>query len=51
MNIFVRRFGGVLGVIIAVVGGENMIEREVDVTVVRVLQTVAGRMVFAQPQT
>ena len=27
-----------------------MIEREVDVTVVRVLQTVAGRMVFAQPR-
>ena len=35
---------------IVVEGGGTMIEREVDVNVVRVLQTVAGRMVFAQPR-
>ncbi|MGI8928016.1 MAG: hypothetical protein ACR2H0_00930 [Candidatus Limnocylindrales bacterium] len=28
----------------------TMLERAIDVTVVRVLQTVAGRMVFAQPR-
>lgn len=38
------------GTLIVVEGGGGMIEREVDVTVVRVLQTVAGRMVFAQPR-
>ena len=38
------------GTMIVVEGGGQMIEREVDVTVVRVLQTVAGRMVFAQPR-
>ena len=38
------------GTMIVVEGGGEMIEREVDVTVVRVLQTVAGRMVFAQPR-
>ena len=31
-------------------GRRQMIDREVEVTVVRVLQTVAGRMVFAQPR-
>ena len=36
------------GTMIVVEGGGEMIEREIDVTVVRVLQTVAGRMVFAQ---
>jgi len=35
---------------IVVAGGGSMLEREIDVTVVRVLQTVAGRMVFAQPR-
>jgi uncharacterized protein YacL len=30
-------------------GGGSYIQRELDVTVTRVLQTVAGRMVFAQP--
>jgi uncharacterized protein YacL len=39
------------GTMIVVEGGGEMIEREVDVTVVRVLQTVAGRMVFAQPRS
>jgi uncharacterized protein YacL len=38
------------GTMIVVEGGGEMIEREVEVTVVRVLQTVAGRMVFAQPR-
>lgn len=38
------------GTMIVVEGGGAMLEREVDVTVVRVLQTVAGRMVFAQPR-
>ena len=38
------------GTMIVVEGGGTMIEREVEVTVVRVLQTVAGRMVFAQPR-
>jgi uncharacterized protein YacL len=38
------------GTLIVVEGGGGLIEREVDVTVVRVLQTVAGRMVFAQPR-
>ncbi len=38
------------GTLIVVEGGGSMIEREVDVNVVRVLQTVAGRMVFAQPR-
>ena len=38
------------GTMIVVEGGGTMIEREIDVTVVRVLQTVAGRMVFAQPR-
>jgi len=38
------------GTMIVVEGGGSLLEREVDVTVVRVLQTVAGRMVFAQPR-
>jgi uncharacterized protein YacL len=38
------------GTMIVVEGGGSMIEREIEVTVVRVLQTVAGRMVFAQPR-
>jgi uncharacterized protein YacL len=38
------------GTMIVVEGGGSMLEREIDVTVVRVLQTVAGRMVFAQPR-
>jgi len=39
------------GTMIVVEGGGDMLEREIEVTVVRVLQTVAGRMVFAQPRT
>ncbi|MDQ3938275.1 MAG: PIN domain-containing protein [Chloroflexota bacterium] len=39
------------GTMIVVEGGESLLEREVDITVVRVLQTVAGRMVFAQPRS
>jgi uncharacterized protein YacL len=38
------------GTMIVVEGAGEMIEKDVDVTVVRVLQTVAGRMVFAQPR-
>ena len=38
------------GTMIVVEGGGEMLERELEVTVVRVLQTVAGRMVFAQPR-
>jgi uncharacterized protein YacL len=38
------------GTMIVVEGGGSYLERELDVTVVRVLQTVAGRMVFAQPR-
>ena len=36
------------GTMIVVEGGSSYMEREVEVTVSRVLQTVAGRMVFAQ---
>jgi uncharacterized protein YacL len=38
------------GTMIVVEGGGEMLDREIEVTVVRVLQTVAGRMVFAQPR-
>jgi len=38
------------GTMIVVEGGGSLLDSEVDVTVVRVLQTVAGRMVFAQPR-
>ncbi len=37
------------GTMIVVEGGGSHLHRELDVTVTRVLQTVAGRMVFAQP--
>ncbi len=36
------------GTMIVVEGGARLIDRELDVTVTRVLQTVAGRMIFAQ---
>jgi uncharacterized protein YacL len=36
---------------IVVEGGGSHLQREVEVTVTRVLQTVAGRMVFAHPRT
>jgi len=38
------------GTMIVVEGGGEMIDRDIEVTVTRVLQTVAGRMVFAQPR-
>ena len=38
------------GTMIVVEGGARFIDAEVDVSVTRVLQTVAGRMVFAQPR-
>jgi len=38
------------GTMIVVEGGARFMDTEVDVAVTRVLQTVAGRMVFAQPR-
>jgi uncharacterized protein YacL len=38
------------GTMIVVEQGSRFMEREVGVTVTRVLQTVAGRMIFAQPR-
>jgi uncharacterized protein YacL len=38
------------GTMIVVEGGARFIDRELDVAVTRVLQTVAGRMIFAQPK-
>ena len=38
------------GTMIVVEGGARLLDREIDVGVTRVLQTVAGRMIFAQPQ-
>ena len=37
------------GTMIVVEGGSSHLQRELEVHVTRVLQTVAGRMVFAQP--
>ena len=37
------------GTMIVVEGGARLIDQEVDVSVTRVLQTVAGRMIFGQP--
>ncbi len=37
------------GTMVVVEGGARRMDRDVNVTVTRVLQTVAGRMVFAQP--
>jgi uncharacterized protein YacL len=31
-------------------GGARYLDREIEVGVTRVLQTVAGRMIFAQPK-
>ena len=39
------------GTMIVIEGGARYLDRELDVTVTRVLQTVAGRMVFAHPRT
>jgi uncharacterized protein YacL len=38
------------GTMIVVEGGARFMNREVGVTVTRVLQTVAGRMIFAHPR-
>jgi uncharacterized protein YacL len=38
------------GTMIVVEGGSRFIDAEVPITVTRVLQTVAGRMIFAQPR-
>ena len=38
------------GTMIVVEGGSSFLDREVGITVTRVLQTVAGRMIFAQPR-
>jgi uncharacterized protein YacL len=38
------------GTMIVVEGGSRLVDTEVDVAVTRVLQTVAGRMIFAQPR-
>ena len=38
------------GTMVVVEGGSKSIDTELDVTVTRVLQTVAGRMVFAHPR-
>ncbi|MGH2463714.1 MAG: PIN/TRAM domain-containing protein, partial [Candidatus Limnocylindria bacterium] len=38
------------GTMIVVEGGSRFIEQDVPITVTRVLQTVAGRMIFAQPR-
>ena len=38
------------GTMIVIEGGARLIDRDIDVLVTRVLQTVAGRMIFAQPR-
>ena len=38
------------GTMIVIEGGSRFIDKDIDVSVTRVLQTVAGRMVFAQPR-
>jgi uncharacterized protein YacL len=38
------------GTMIVVEGGSRYMDRDLDVAVTRVLQTVAGRMIFAQPR-
>jgi uncharacterized protein YacL len=38
------------GTMVVVEGGARLLDRDVDVAVTRVLQTVAGRMIFAQPR-
>ena len=38
------------GTMIVVEGGQRFLDRDLEVTVTRVLQTVAGRMVFAHPR-
>jgi uncharacterized protein YacL len=38
------------GTMIVVEGGSRYMEQEIGINVTRVLQTVAGRMIFAQPR-
>lgn len=38
------------GTMVVVEGGSRFVDRELEVSVTRVLQTVAGRMIFAQPK-
>ena len=38
------------GTMIVVEGGIRFLNAEIPITVTRVLQTVAGRMIFAQPR-
>lgn len=38
------------GTMIVVEGGARMLDQDVEITVTRVLQTVAGRMIFGQPR-
>ena len=38
------------GTMIVVEGGVRFMDRDLPITVTRVLQTVAGRMIFAQPR-
>jgi len=39
------------GTMVVIENGARLVDRDVDVTVTRVLQTVAGRMIFAQPRS
>jgi uncharacterized protein YacL len=39
------------GTMIVIEGGARFLDREIEVGVTRVLQTVAGRMIFAQPHS
>jgi uncharacterized protein YacL len=38
------------GTMIVVEGGSRFMDKEIPISVTRVLQTVAGRMIFAQPR-
>jgi uncharacterized protein YacL len=38
------------GTMVVVEGGKHLLNRTVEVTVTKVLQTAAGRMVFAKPE-
>ena len=38
------------GTMVVVENGKRYINRKIDATVTKVLQTAAGRMIFAQPQ-
>jgi uncharacterized protein YacL len=38
------------GTMIVVEGGSRYLDQEIGISVTRVLQTVAGRMIFAQPR-